>query len=241
MRLSSLLVIIGLGLGIVSPVEAANETKETWAASWGNKTCKLILTYDAADLAGRVETLNPCAKPLRKARSFVYTDGSRSHMILFSRPGAKGAILGSFDRTGENNMQGDIGTGNDVSLFLSASSSVTINSSTTTGSASGSQQCVQYADNHSCARSSDLKNPKIETFNTIEMTSLASQDIYPFSGGRGFAKDEKAVRGACMTVKKCEQAFNSSQMWCEVVLSDGFFTGWVKRMDDDFVYLRKGC
>lgn len=241
MRILRLFAILSLAVGGLSPVFAANETKETWVANWGNKSCKLILTYDSADLAGKVETLNPCAKPMRKARSFVYADDARNHMILFSRPGAKGAILGSFDRAGENNMQGDIGTGSMVSLFLSSSTSVTVNSSVSVGSDSGSEDCVRYAHNQSCARFSDLKNPKIETFKTIEMTSLANQDIFPFSGGGGFAKDESAVRGACMTVKKCEQAFNSSEMWCEVVLSDGFFTGWVKRMDDDFVYLRKGC
>ncbi len=86
-----------------------------------------------------------------------------------------------------------------------------------------------------------MKNPSIPAFQTIRMKALAPQPIYPFSGGKGIAKSEKVTRGSCLEVKKCERAFNSSEDWCEMVLSDGFFTGWVKRQDTDWVYLRQGC
>ena len=88
---------------------------------------------------------------------------------------------------------------------------------------------------------SELKNPKIRFGDPIDMLALANQKIYPFSGGKGFPKDERMQAGACYQVKKCERAFGSDEDWCEVVLEDGFFTGWVKRMDDDQVYLSKGC
>ncbi len=235
--------LLGAFVFLLSPAQAANQTTETWQAKWSGGSCTLILNYDVANLAGPVSVQKPCSKALRKAKSFVYTDAKRKHMVLFSRKGGKGKILANFQRSSKNNLKGNIGNTKGATMFLSASSSVSVNVDTTvnTGNSGSAANCVRYANNQKCARPADLKNPKIEVFKTINMRSLAKQDIFPFSGGNGFAKDEKMARGACTVVKKCEQAFNSTEMWCEVVLSDGFFTGWVKRMDDDFVYLRKGC
>jgi hypothetical protein len=221
------------------PSYAANKTTETWEAKWPGGSCTLVMSYDTADLAGSVKVIKPCGKILRKVKSFVYTDDSREHMILFAKKKARGAMVGSFDRSGKNRLEGLIGDGETATMFLGSSSSVTINSGVSAGSSqSNSQSCRYYSGSQQCARDADLKNP---TFKTVKMTSMVNQDIFPFSGGKGFAKDERAGRGMCMVVKKCETAFNSSEDWCEVVLSDGFFTGWVKRMDADFVYLRKGC
>jgi hypothetical protein len=234
--------VFGVFIALLTPVHAANQTTETWQAKWAGGSCTLVMSYDVAKLAGPVSVQKPCSKALRKAKSFVYTDGKRKHMVVFAEKGGKGKILASFDRSGKNKLKGKIGNTGGVTMFLSSSSSVSVNvGAGASANSSNAASCVRYANNQKCARKADLKNPKIEVFKTINMRSLAKQSIFPFSGGGGFANDEKMAKSACMVVKKCEQAFNSSEMWCEVVLSDGFFTGWVKRMDDNFVYLRKGC
>jgi len=235
---------------------AANLTHETWQVTWPGQSCTLVLSYDKATMSGKVTVKRPCGRTLRKVKSFVYTDGRKSEMILFRRPGARGAVLGNFSKQGRNRMQGGIGDGIGASMFMSQSSSVTTNSSAnitlggitlggiTLGGApagSASADCVLYSDRSGCAGRADLKNPKVPTFDKISMRALSKLKIYPFSGGNGFAKSEVVARNACVKVKKCESSFGGKGDWCQVVLSDGFFTGWVKRQDEDFVYLQKGC
>ncbi len=233
-------------LVLAGAANAGNITRETWKATWPGNRCTLQLTYDKADMAGDVVVEKPCGKELRKVRSFVYSDDSRSEMLLFARPGARGDIVGGFSKSGRNRMDGLIGDGVEASLFLSASSSVTMNgginpSSNGNGGSSAGASCVQYSDRSGCADRVDTKNPRVPTFQSIEMLSLSHLKIYPFSGGNGFAKKESVAQYQCVTVKRCETASGGKGDWCEIVLSDGFFTGWVKRQDADFVYLQKGC
>jgi hypothetical protein len=220
--------------------QAGTQIKETWDAKWAGQKCTLVLSYDKAKLAGPVKVKNGCGKALRRVKSFVYTDAKRSQMILFTKKNARGAPVGSFDKAGKKSYKGMIGDGTSAKMFRSAISTVTVSVGLNASSGgTGSQDCIRYANRQKCARDADLKNPKIPTFKTIEMQALANQSIFPFSGGNGFARDESVVKGASVTVKKCERAFNSDEDWCEVVLSDGFFTGWVKRMDSGKVYLRE--
>lgn len=228
-----------------NPIYAANTTRETWQVSWPGHACTMVLTYDKADLAGPAKPNSACRGILSKVRSFVYTDEQRNMMILFRKTGARGAIIGQFDKLSSNRMKGQIGDGTPASMMMSRSSSTTINlgeSSSNSGS-SGSQaaDCIQYSNRSGCARKVDLKNPKVATFQTVNMRILSRLKVFPFSGGNGFAQDQLARKGSCVKVKTCEQAFSGNSDWCEIVLPDGFFTGWVKRQDEDFVYMKKGC
>ncbi len=244
MRVPFFLTICSIVLGISTSVTAGNRTRETWRVSWPGNNCTLILTYDKADMAGNVKVKKPCGRVLRKVKSFVYTSEDRENLILFRRTGAAGTILGNFAKIGRNRMRGIIGDGDEASLFLSKMSSVTTSSSfsiDTGDSGTDSQPCVRYSDRSGCADRVDLKNPKIPRFQTIDMRILTRAKIFPFSGGRGFAQKEVAIEGACMKVEECEKDFNSNEMWCRVILSGGFFTGWVKRQDDNFVYMSQGC
>jgi len=243
MRMMLRFSVLLLVLGNVGSANAANRTKETWNVKWAGGRCTLVLSYDNADMAGNVR-VKKCARTLRKVRSFAYVDDAKSEMILFSRPGAKGDIIADFAEAGRNRMHGLIGDGVEAKMFMSASSSVTVNggSSFTAGSGgSGGASCVQYADRSGCADRVDKKNPRVPTFETISMLSMSRLKIYPFSGGSGIAKSDVVPAGSCIKVKKCEAAFGGKGDWCEIVLPDGFFTGWVKRQDSDFVYLQKGC
>jgi hypothetical protein len=233
MRFLFLTVFALLGAGAA---EAANDTRETWQAAWGGGTCTLTLTYDLADLQGRVRVGRPCGGELVAAKSFVYTDDSRSQMILFARPGARGAMIGSFEATGQGRMQGLIADGVPAEIVLTERSSTGI----TIGGTASTGACIRYADG-GCARSADLKNPDIRFGQPAQMRALGQLTIFPFSGGKGFAKDEVVAPGQCRMVKKCETAFGTTEDWCEVILEDGFFTGWVRRQDANFVYLRTGC
>lgn len=243
MRFSFIASITALFFGILAPVNAATQVTETWEVDWDGGSCIFVFNYDKAEMAGPVRVQKPCGGLLRKVKSFVYTDSKRRELILFNRKNARGDPVAIFEKSGRNEMDGYAGDGEPVSMFNTSSSTMSVNSGLSSqGSASsGSADCIVYADSGSCVNSADRKNPKIPTFKKINMRALAGQSIYPFSGGKGFAKDESADGGACYEVKKCERAFNSSEDWCEIVLSDGFFTGWVKRMDDEQVYLRKGC
>jgi len=238
MQIAKLLWTLFLTAFLMQPAYAANQTTEIWQITWDGGRCELVLNYSTDDMAGTATPKN-CSKALRKVRSFVYTDDDQREMILFRRNNAQGAILGQFDKSGRNEMEGLIGDGEPAEMFLASKTSTTLNVNTG-GNAGSNADCVTYTSG-GCARKSDLNNPDIRFGDPIEMEMLANAKIYPFSGGRGFPKDEKAARGQCLSVKKCEQAFSSDDHWCEVVLSDGFFTGWVLRKDDDTVYLRKGC
>ncbi len=222
---------------------AGTRTTETWQATWPGSKCTIVLKYDESRLQGPARPRGNCGKEMRKVKSFVYTDETKTHMVLFTRKGAKGPMLGAFDRTSENSMSGMIGDGEPTEMFKSSSSSVTVDLGGTTGGTTGDDgaDCVRYANNRNCAIAQDLKDPKIPAFQTITVRILDDQPTYPFSGGRGIATDEPVARGTCRQIKKCEKAFNSNEHWCEIVKSDGFFTAWVKRQDDDWVYLRKGC
>jgi hypothetical protein len=231
-----------VGVMTASTASAGNETREVWQAFWEDGECMLVLKYDSADMAGTVKRQNPCGGLLRKVKSFVYTDGSRSQLILFSGKNATGAMLGNFDSAGSGEMEGLVGDGEYAELYMSESSSSSTSSIVTININTGSSgDCIEYAEGNGCAEKGDMRNPKIQFGSKISMVSLINQQIFPFSGGKGFAKDETAGEFQCMEVKKCETAFNSSEDWCEVVLSDGFFTGWVKRADDNYIYLAKGC
>ncbi len=235
-------VLVALAfLNMATVARAANQTKETWQVSWDGGKCTIVLDYDAATLMGTVKRKNGCGKLMRKVKSFVYTDESRAEMILFTRRKAKGPMLGSFDKTGKNTMDGMIGDGEPATMFKSASSSVTINLGGNATTDDSGANCVRYANNRSCAIAQDLKDPSIPTFQTMRVEILADQPTFPFSGGRGIAGNESVANGSCREIKKCEKAFNSNEHWCEVVLDGGFFTAWIKRQDDDWVYLRKGC
>jgi hypothetical protein len=230
------LVLALVSLVLAGAATAQNRTIEIWQATWDGARCTLVLTYDLARLQGNVETRRPCGRTLGKVASFVYTDERRDHMILFARPGARGDILGSFEATGQGRMEGVIGDGLVTVLVMTERSSTTLGTGTTQGNA----DCIRYADG-GCARPADLKNPDIPFGSPAPMRALGRLDIYPFSGGKGFKKDETVTPGQCRSVKKCETAFGTDEDWCEVILSDGFFTGWVRRQDANFVYLRKGC
>jgi hypothetical protein len=240
MRIRGFILFLG-GLLLAFPAVAAKVSTETWQVQWASSGCVLVFSYDDNELVGKVSVKKPCGKALRKVRSFAYSNGKRRHVEIFSGKRANGTLIGAFDRHGKNKMIGVIGDGDSASMFLSATTSSSVNFGSSDNSGSNLEACVRYANNRACAVAQDAKNPKIASFKTIRMRSLSEQSIFPFSGGNGFAKDEKLARGECREVKKCERAFNSKEDWCEVVLEDGFFTGWVKRQDDDWVYLRQGC
>lgn len=247
MKLTKLLIPLSLIIFNGLSAQAGTRIKETWDVKWAGQKCTLVLSYDKAKQAGSVKVRPGCGKTLRKVKSFVYTDEAHNQMILFSKKKARGAMIGNFDKVSQKRFKGIIGDGISAGMFRSEISTVTvttgttINSETGTNSDTDTQDCIRYANRQKCARNVDLKNPNIPTFQTIKMKALADQSIFPFSGGHGFAKDETVVKGACLVVKRCEKAFNSKDDWCEVVLSDGFFTGWVKRMDTSKVYLRESC
>lgn len=225
----------------ISSATAAGTLTETWQVKWGNTSCVLVFSSDTASLIGTVKVQKPCGKTLRKVRSFAYSNANRTRVELFSRANAKGTLIGAFNRANKSNMAGMIGDGDSATMFLTATSSVSVTVTAGGNSGANTGKCVRYANNRTCAVAQDQKDPAIPAFKTIRMRSLSSQTIFPFSGGSGFAKDEKLARGECREIKKCEKAFNSTEHWCEVVLKDGFFTGWIKRQDDDWVYLRQGC
>ncbi|NOX73182.1 MAG: hypothetical protein GXP03_06035 [Alphaproteobacteria bacterium] len=240
MKLTKLLIPLILSLATGMAAQAGTQIKETWDAKWAGQKCTLVLSYDKAKLAGPVKVRGGCGKALRKVKSFVYTDAAHSQLILFSKKNARGAMIGSFDKAGKKSFKGMIGDGTSAKMFRTAISTVTVSVGVTASSGStGTQDCIRYANRQKCAGAADLINPNIPTFKTIEMQALADQSIFPFSGGNGFAKDESVVKGARVVVKRCERAFNSNEDWCEMVLSDGFFTGWIKRMDTGKVYLRE--
>ena len=236
---SSLLALAFFGIATVA--NAANQTRETWKVSWSNGTCTIVLKYDVAKLSGPVKRKGACDKLLRKVKSFVYTDESRTEMILFTRRKAMGPMLGSASKVGKNTMEGFMGDGEPVSMFKAASSSTTFSFGSNDTIDDSGTNCVRYANTRNCAIAQDLKDPSIPTFQTQKVMILADQKTFPFSGGDGIARDESVTRGSCREIKKCEKAFGSNEHWCEVVLDGGFFTAWIKRQDDDWVYLRKGC
>jgi len=249
MRPLRFMIFIATFLAIASSAWSGTRVKETWRASWAGGKCTLVLKYDLDLLQGSAKPRGFCAKLMKGVKSLVYTDETRSQMMMFGRPGAQGPLLGAFDKTGTNNMAGTFGDGESVSLFKSSSSSFGINVGTGAISGTGTAipvapvegGCVRYKDSRGCVIAQDKKDPKIPAFQTIRLRALGDQSIFPFSGGQGIAKDESVAGGSCVVVKRCEKAFNSNEHWCEIVLSDGFFTGWVKRQDDDWVYLRHGC
>jgi len=248
------IIISLLAVFIALPAFSGTRVKETWQADRSGGSCKLTMNYTMEKLSGQVSTAAGCNAPLRKAKSFAYTDGSRTHMVLFARKNLKGKTLATFSGSG-NNMQGNASTGDAVRMFKSSSSStstsasVNINITTNSGNGGGTggvkvakAGCITYANRKkTCASAADVQNPKIPVFQTIRMKVLANQKMYPFSGGKGIARDESVKKGSCRKVRKCEQAFNSNEMWCEIAYPDSLMTGWVKRMDDKYVYLRKGC
>lgn len=219
---------------LAGPALAEEKVREVWQAEWDGGRCTLVLDYDSGDMAGKVSIRRPCGGLLRGVKSFAYLDDAQAEMVFLSAPGQRGDVIGHFEEDGRAAMIGLAGDGEPVALFLVEQTRRSAR--VTTGGATGG--CVRYADG-GCADKADLKNPKIRFGDTIEMYAHEALDIFPFAGGKGFKKDERVAEGSCREVKRCRAAEGGD--WCEVVLEDGFFTGWVKRMDRNRVYLSRGC
>ena len=220
---------------IPASASAGDDVTEVWGAFWDTGQCTLILSYDSDDMAGDVEIQRPCGGLMRGIRSFAYTDESASEIVLFSRRGQRGDLIGSLSDVGGDVMEGFVGDGEPVAMELIEAYAEGNGGGGNTG---GSGACVQYADG-GCVDSADRSNPNIRFGSTLDMFAHADLDIFPFSGGSGFKKDEYVAHGECRQVKRCDS--RNGEDWCEVVLSDGFFTGWVKRQAKGKVYLSQGC
>ncbi|GEM_PF-1815536 len=237
--LSKMLFALGL---MTSGAVAGTTTVETWATTQpGGNPCILTVTLPATTAAnGSVSAGSRCKGALKKVDTIAYVGGKKRDIILQDTSGSTRTLVTL--RRKKNKLVGTQSGGAKLTFALTTTVTTTSSVAVTSGSGTGTKQkCLSYVGNNRCVRATDARNPLIPAFQTIEMKFLTRQNIFPFSGGSGFAKDEKAKKGSCYKVKKCERAFNSTEDWCEIVLSDGFFTGWVKRADANTVYMRSGC